>query len=111
MTASRTTCGKTLDRGDIGRVASRLAATVCAAGAERFGRLPRGRWFHVIWRHDGAGTLRLTLDGRDVAAAISRLSDPPRGAGLQLTLGGDRQGGRPWPGAIAEVAIAAGAER
>ena len=75
------------------------------------GGLPRGRWFHVIWRHDGAGTLRVTLDGRDFAAAISRLSDPPRGAGLHLTLGGDRQGGRPWPGAIAEAAIEPGTER
>ena len=55
--------------------------------------------------------MRVTLDCRDFEAAISRLSDPPRGAGLQLTLGGDRQGGRPWPGAIAEVAIEPGAER
>jgi hypothetical protein len=68
-------------------------------------RLPRGRWFQVVWRHDGAGVLRLILDGRDAAAATARLADPPRGAGLQLTLGGDQRGGRPWPGAIAEVAV------
>lgn len=75
------------------------------------GRLPRGRWFHLHWRHDEAGTLRLTLDGRDAAAAMSRLTDPPRGAGLHLTLGGDGQGGRPWPGVIAGVAIEPGDER
>ncbi|MBM3843784.1 MAG: LamG domain-containing protein [Verrucomicrobia bacterium] len=69
------------------------------------GRLPRGRWFQLACRHDGAGTLRLAVDGRDVAAAAARLADPPRGAGLQLALGGDHRGGRPWPGAIAEVAI------
>jgi hypothetical protein len=74
-------------------------------------RLPRGRWFHLQCQYDGAGTLRLTLEGRDVAAATARLADPPRGAGLHLTLGGDRQGGRPWPGAIAEVAIQPSAER
>lgn len=75
------------------------------------GRLPRGRWFHVHWRHDGAGTLRLALDGEDVAAATARLADPPRGAGLHLTLGGDRRGGRPWPGAIAALEISPGPER
>jgi hypothetical protein len=69
------------------------------------GPLPRGRWFHLTWRFDGIRTLHLTVDGSDGAAATARLVDPPRGAGLQLTLGGDRQGGRPWPGAIAEVAI------
>ncbi|MBM3866798.1 MAG: LamG domain-containing protein [Verrucomicrobia bacterium] len=69
------------------------------------GRLPRGRWFHLACRHDGAGTLRLAVDGRDVAAAAAQLADPPRGGGLQLTLGGDQRGGRPWPGAIAEAAI------
>jgi hypothetical protein len=74
-------------------------------------RLPRGRWFHVVWQHDGAGVLRLTLDGGDVAAATARLADPPRGAGLQLTLGGDLRGGRPWPGAIAEVAVNPAASR
>lgn len=74
-------------------------------------RLPRGRWFHLQCQYDGAGTLRLTLEGRDAAAATARLADPPRGAGLHLTLGSDRQGGRPWPGAIAEVAIQPSAER
>ena len=69
------------------------------------GRLPRGRWFHLQWRYDGVETLRLMLDGRAAAAATARLAEPPRGAGLQLTLGGDHRGGRPWPGAIAEVAI------
>lgn len=69
------------------------------------GPLPRGRWFHLACRHDGAGTLRLTLEGRDAAAAAARLADPPRGAGLHLTLGGDHRGGRPWPGAIAEVTV------
>lgn len=69
------------------------------------GRLPRGRWFQLACRYDGAGTLRLTLDGRDAAAAAARLADPPRGAGLQLTLGSDHRGGRSWPGAIAEAAI------
>jgi len=74
-------------------------------------RLPRGRWFHVVWRHDGAGILRLTMDGGDVAAATARLADPPRGGGLQLTLGSDLRGGRPWPGAIAEVAVNPAASR
>lgn len=74
-------------------------------------RLPRGRWFHVVCRHDGAGILRLTMDGGDVAAATARLADPPRGGGLQLTLGSDLRGGRPWPGAIAEVAVNPAASR
>lgn len=73
--------------------------------------LPRGRWFHVVWQHDGAGTLRLTLDGRDGAAATARIAAPPRGAGLQLTLGSDLRGSRSWPGAIAEVAVTPSASR
>lgn len=83
-----------------------LAVTLAASG-----RLPRGRWFHVHWRHDGAGTLRLTLDGAAAAAATARLAEPPRGAGLHLTVGGDRRGSRPWPGAIAALEIRPGAER
>lgn len=75
------------------------------------GRLPRGRWFHLQLRHDGAGTLRLSLDGFATTAAAAPLADPPRGAGLHLTLGGDPQGGRPWPGAIAAVEIHPGAEQ
>jgi len=70
VTASRTTCGKTLDRGDIGRVASRLAATVCAAGAERFGRLPRGRAVADRRRPHPAGRVgpNIHQGGRDAEA-------------------------------------------
>jgi len=74
-------------------------------------RLPRGRWFHVVWHHDGTGVVRVAIDGRDAAAAPARLADPPRGAGLRLTLGSDLQGGRPWPGAIAELAVNADTSR
>ncbi len=74
-------------------------------------RLPRGRWFHVVWHHDGTGVVRVAIDGRDAAAATARLADPPRGAGLRLTLGSDPKGGRPWPGAIAELAVNADPSR
>lgn len=75
------------------------------------GRLPRGRWFLLHLRYDGAGTLRLTVDDRDAAAAAARLVDPPRGAGLHLTLGGEYRGGRPWPGAVATLELKPGGGR
>jgi hypothetical protein len=53
----------------------------------------------------------VAIDGRDAAAAPARLADPPRGAGLRLTLGSDLQGGRPWPGAISDLAVNADTSR
>ena len=88
--------------GPPGGVAWLRTVTLALSGAP----MPRGAWFHVALVHLAAsGELRLFLDGRRCAAAVTKVTALPRGAESYLSIGRDGAAGRRLRGALDELRV------
>lgn len=81
-----------------------LSRTVFLVASEP---LPRGRWFLAELEFAGGNTHTLRVDGTPVAAATvtGGLEPMPGEFPARLSLGADRSGNQPFPGAIDELSI------